>query len=191
MSTVASTDDMFGNRRLYEVPCGKFQPTGGRGPLSEAAFSRNAGGLSWWVAPLWWSWRTCLHVLYTPTAIPLELRPAAARYLCVLLVSVLCFCAVCVGQPSAYLLNGDFPRSCASTPVGGTCTAVCNKGYGGPAPATIKCVADPTSKAGARWEAEATGVCDKGEPAVVAPTAECPLSLVAKVIEKMCLSTQQ
>lgn len=76
--------------------------------------------------------------------------------------AVLC-CAVCIGQPPPTLLNGFFPRSCASMPVGGTCTATCNLGYGGPAAPTIKCVADPTSPAGAKWETEVTGTCDKGE----------------------------
>lgn len=71
--------------------------------------------------------------------------------------------AVCVGQPNAFLLNGYFPRSCASMPVGGTCTAKCTRGYGGTAPVTVKCVADPSSPAGARWEKEASGTCDKGE----------------------------
>ena len=35
------------------------------GFLRVNALSRNAGALSWWAMPLW-SWRTCLHVTYTP-----------------------------------------------------------------------------------------------------------------------------
>jgi hypothetical protein len=74
MFTVGSTVVVLaGDRRLYEVSILEWFSIGGA-PLCERSLPL-AGALSWWAMPLW-SWRTCLHVTYTP---PISTHPAQAH----------------------------------------------------------------------------------------------------------------
>jgi hypothetical protein len=69
----------------------------------------------------------------------------------------------CLGMPQVRLINGQMPISCYDSPVGAVCTGSCNRGYGGPKPPTVTCVADARSPTGASWQEELDGACDPGE----------------------------